>query len=76
MPLRILSGKGAVQIMPFWKLGGKFHFSFGFARVSEVRHMCSLNLVTEVFVITVKGFEPATFCVRDQDVTTMPVRHM
>ena len=26
MPLRILSGKGAVQIMPFRKLGGKCHF--------------------------------------------------
>ena len=39
MPLQILSGKGAVQIMPFQKLGGKCHFSFGFARVSEVRHI-------------------------------------
>ena len=26
MPLRILSGKGEVQIMSFWKLSGKFHF--------------------------------------------------
>ena len=39
MTLQILSGKGAVQIMPLRKLGGKFHFSFGFARVSEVRHI-------------------------------------
>ena len=30
MPLRILSGKGAVQIMPFWKLGGKCHFLLRF----------------------------------------------
>ena len=30
MPLWILSGKGAVQIMPFWKLGGKFHFFLWF----------------------------------------------
>ena len=30
MPLRILSGKGAVQIMPFQKLGGKFHFFLRF----------------------------------------------
>ena len=30
MPLRILSGKGAVQIMPFRKLGGKFHFFLRF----------------------------------------------
>ena len=30
MPLWILSGKGAVQIMPFRKLGGKFHFFLWF----------------------------------------------
>ena len=30
MPLQILSGKGAVQIMPFWKLGGKCHFLLQF----------------------------------------------
>ena len=30
MPLQILSGKGAVQIMPFRKLGGKFHFFLRF----------------------------------------------
>ena len=30
MPLQILSGKGAVQIMPFLKLGGKFHFFLRF----------------------------------------------
>ena len=30
MLLQILSGKGAVQIMPFWKLGGKFHFFLRF----------------------------------------------
>ena len=39
MPLWILSGKGAVQIMPFRKLGGNAIFSFGFACVSEVRHI-------------------------------------
>ena len=42
MPLRKLSGKGAVQIMPFRKIGGKLGnaiFSFGFAHVSEVRHI-------------------------------------
>ena len=39
MTLRILSGNRALQIMPFRKLGGKCHFSFGFARVSEVRHI-------------------------------------
>ena len=32
--------------------------------------------VTETFVITIKGFEPATSCVRDQDATTVPARHM
>ena len=30
MLLRILSGKGAVQIMPFWKLSRKFHFFLRF----------------------------------------------
>ena len=35
----------------------------------------SANSVTKIFVIKVKGFEPATFCVRDQDATTAPA-HM
>ena len=35
----------------------------------------SLNSVTEIFVITVKGLKPATFCVRDQDATTVPAKH-
>ena len=30
MPLQILSGEGAVQIMPFRKLGGKCHFLLRF----------------------------------------------
>ena len=29
-----------------------------------------------IFVITVKRLEPATSCVRDQDATTAPSRHM
>ena len=29
----------------------------------------SLNSVTKIFVIAVKGLEPATSCVRDQDAT-------
>ena len=37
--------------------------------------MFSLNSVTKIFVITVKGLEPATSCVRDQDVITAPARH-
>ena len=36
----------------------------------------SLNSVTKVFVITVKGFEPAISCVRDQDAATTPARHV
>ena len=42
-----------------------------------------LNVFTEfsefrekIILITIKGLEPATFCVRDQDATTAPVRHM
>ena len=39
----------------------------------------SLNVFTEFAEFsdnTVKGLEPATSCVRDQDATTVPVRHM
>ena len=36
----------------------------------------SLNSVTRIFRITVKGFEPSISCVRDQDATTAPERHM
>ena len=35
-----------------------------------------LNSVTTVFVITVKGLEPATTSVRDQDATTVQATHM
>ena len=35
----------------------------------------SVNLVTKKFM-TLKGFEPATSCVRDQHATTAPARHM
>ena len=34
------------------------------------------NSVTKVFVIRVKGFEPATSYVRDIDATTVPAGHM
>ena len=36
----------------------------------------SLNSVTKTFVITVKGLKPATSCVKDQDATTVPARHV
>ena len=32
--------------------------------------------LTEIFVITVKGFEPATSCIIDQNATVAPARHM
>ena len=35
-----------------------------------------LNSVIKIFVITEKGFEPAIFWIRNQDVTTVPARHM
>ena len=38
-----------------------------------------LNVFTEFseyFVLTVKGLKPATSCVRDQDASTAPARHM
>ena len=34
------------------------------------------NSMTKLFVIRVKGFKPATSCVRDQDATTVPAKHM
>ena len=41
----------------------------------------SLNVFIEfaefkVFIITAKGFKPATSCIRDQDATTVPARHV
>ena len=38
--------------------------------------MFPLNSVTKIFVITVKGFEPATFCVRVKDANAVPARHI
>ena len=42
---------------------------------SEMFLLNSLNSVTKALVITVKGFESATSCVRDRDTTTVPVRN-
>ena len=36
----------------------------------------SMNSLTKIFVITVKGLKSATSCVRDQDATTVPTSHM
>ena len=36
----------------------------------------SANTMTKIFIIPVKGFEPATCFVRNQDATTVPARHM
>ena len=38
--------------------------------------MFSLNSMTKVFVITVKGFELTNSCVRDQDATMALARYM
>ena len=35
----------------------------------------SLNSVTKIFIITVKGLESATSCARNEDATTAPGRH-
>ena len=35
-----------------------------------------LNSVTKIFVNIVKGCEPVTSCVRDQDATTALARHL
>ena len=34
------------------------------------------NSVTKIFVVTVKGLEPDTSCVIEQDVNAVPVRHL
>ena len=36
---------------------------------------CFTEFTAKIFVITVKGLEPATSCVRDHDATTAPRRH-
>ena len=36
----------------------------------------SANSETKIIFITVKGLEPATSCVIDQDANTAPARHM
>ena len=36
----------------------------------------SANLVTKIFVVTVKGLKPATSCVKDQDANISPAKHM
>ena len=54
-----------------WERFVKFLFEFSL-NVS----LNSLISVTKIFVITVKGFETATSCVRDWDATTVPARHM
>ena len=49
MPLRILSGKGAVQIMPFRKLGGKFHFFLRFCtRKRSKTYICFYMVSTGI----------------------------
>ena len=53
----------------WWNLGQVLEF---FLNVS----LNSANSVTKIFVITVKGIEPATSCVRDQDATTAPASKM
>ena len=50
-----------------------------FYRSIELSLNVSLNLlnsVTKIVAITVKGFEPATSCVRDKDASTAPARHV
>ena len=36
----------------------------------------SANSMTKILVITVKGFKPASSCVRNQDATTAPAKHV
>ena len=44
-------------------------------KISLMYLLNPLNSVTEVFVITENGFEPATSYVREEDATAAPARH-
>ena len=66
MTLRILSGNGAVQIMPFRKLGGKCHFflrfctrkrseTYGNQKHNVVKWPVRLNKLAEAR--TIRGFK-------------------
>ena len=59
------------------KIDGLWHLlvavmEHNYLRSPEMFSLSSLNSVTKIFVITVKGFEPAASCVRDQDAITVP----
>ena len=56
MTLRILSGNGALQIMPFRKLGGKCHFFLRFCtrKRSETYYLC--NTANECYYWKFFGF--------------------
>ena len=46
MTLRILSGNGALQIMPFWKLGGKCHFFLRFCMRKRSKTYICISFIT------------------------------
>ena len=45
-------------------------------KLQVYKYTLELNSVTKIFVITVKGLKPVPSCVRDQNATTAPARHM
>ena len=55
MPLQILSGKGAVQIMPFRKLGGKFHFFLRFCTRKRSKTYITVIYESRGFLVGVGG---------------------
>ena len=56
MMLRILSGKGAVQIMPFRKLGGKCHFFLRFCTRKRSETYC-FNVRWQEINFAISNFE-------------------
>ena len=79
LPISLLTDKTSNGIRPSDKmssdceqwLGHKHDLIKFFLNVS----LNSLNLATTIFVITAKGLEHATSCVRDQDATIALARH-
>ena len=66
---------GAVHAGRYGQQGGGMHPT-GMHSCSKTFSLDSLNSVTKIFFITVKGLEPATSCARSQNATTVPARHM
>ena len=55
MPLRILNRKGAVQMMPFRKLGGKFHFFLRFCMRKQSKTYIIFKIINDESDVSSNG---------------------